>query len=310
MTRKIWIDTDTASDDVLALIMGLRDSRVHVEGISVVAGNLPIDTAVKNALISVERAGTYAPPVYRGAAKPLLRPLYTSEFVHGSDGMGEMNLPPPTLTEASGHAIDALIACVAQNPGQIELLTLGPLTNLALACAKAPDVMRQVKRVVMMGSAGLGPGNITPVAEFNMYVDAEAVQIVLDSGMPLCFVGWDVSTDETFINQRDIDSLLATGSERAAFCVRCNATLQQYNLDSWGKVGFDMPDPTAMAVLLEPDIATRQIRAYCAVEYRSEATYGQVMIDPFGLLKREPNADVCLAIDPARFKALMFRLIQ
>src|SRR5688572_22193859 len=110
--RTFWIDTDTASDDAVALIAVLRDRSVHVEGISVVAGNVPLDLAVKNALISVEMAATYCPPVYRGAAKPMLRPLFTSEFVHGSDGLSEMNLADPTLTAASGHAVDRMIEAI------------------------------------------------------------------------------------------------------------------------------------------------------------------------------------------------------
>lgn len=308
--RRLLIDTDTASDDAVALIMALRDDRVHVEAITVVAGNLPLTLAVKNALLAVEMAQTYAPPVYRGAGKPLMRDLFTSEFVHGSDGMGEMNLPDPTLHPAGGHAIDRLIELVYRFPHELEIITLGPLTNLALAVLKDPGIVPLVKQVIVMGGNGFGPGNVTPVAEFNLYVDAEAAQIVLDSGLPLMFVGWDTSTDETFITQADIDALLAGGSPVAAFCVRCNATLRQHNLEVWDKTGFDLPDPVAMAVALEPDIVTRQLHAYCAVEYKSPVTYGQMIIDQHRLLNLPPNATICLQVDAVRFKALLFRLVQ
>lgn len=308
--RRFIIDTDTASDDVVAIILALRDPNIHVEAITVVAGNLPLELAVKNALISVEQAGTYTPPVYRGAPKPLLRPLVTSEFVHGEDGMGEMNLPTPALVPAAGHAIDAIIGLAERYAGEIELVTLGPLTNLALAVSQAPEIAQQIRRVVIMGGQGRGAGNMTPVSEFNIYVDAEAAQIVLNSGLALTFVGWDVSTDDTFIHQADIDRLLASGSARAAFCVRCNQTLIHYNAETWGKAGFDLPDPVTMIAAIYPELITEQISAYCAVEHKSADTYGQLIIDEHRLLNRPPNANVCLKIDAARFKQILFERIM
>jgi purine nucleosidase len=307
--RKFLIDTDTASDDAVAIIAALRDPQVHVEAVTVVAGNVPIDRAVKNALISVEVAATYVPPVYRGASKPLLRELFSAEFVHGEDGMGNMNLPDPTLVACEGHAVDKIIEVIRANPGEIEVITLGPLTNIALACAKEPEIAHLVKNVVVMGGSGLGEGNVTPVAEFNLYVDAEAAQIVLNSGMPLMFVGWDVSTDETFISQDDINRLLASGSDIARFCVRCNEALKTYNADSWGKVGFDLPDPVTMITAIYPEIVVQQFPAYCYVEHKSSDTYGQLVIDHYHLLQRSPNATICQKIDAQRFKELLFSRI-
>jgi purine nucleosidase len=308
--RRLLIDTDTASDDAVALITALRDKSIRVEAVTVVAGNVPLELAVKNALIAVEVADAYAPPVYRGAAKPLLRDLFTSEFVHGEDGMGDMNLPPPRLSVATGHAMDRMIEIIRTYPGEVEVVTLGPLTNLALAVLKAPEIAHQVRHVFIMGGNGFGPGNVTPVAEFNIYVDAEAAQIVLNSGLPLTFVGWDVSTDDTFINQADIDHLLVSGSAIARFCVRCNETLKTYNAQSWGKIGFDLPDPVTVVTALYPDIITEQVSAYCYVEHKSADTYGQLVIDRYGLLKRAPNATICLKIDARRFKDLLFERIQ
>ena len=304
--RKFLIDTDTASDDAVAIVAALRDPNIRVEAITVVGGNVPIDLAVKNALISVQVANTYAPPVYKGASKPLLRDLFTSEFVHGADGMGNMDLPDPGLSVSAGHAVDTMIDVIRAHPGEIELITLGPLTNIALACAKAPEIMRLVKSVVIMGGSGLGEGNITPVAEFNIFVDAEAAQIVLNSGMPLMFVGWDVSTDDTFISQDDIDRLLASGSDIARFCVRCNDSLKLHNAESWGKQGFDLPDPVTMIAALYPEIITEQFSAYCAAEYKGAYTYGQLVIDRHHLLNRPSNATICAKIDAQRFKELLF----
>ena len=179
--RHFLIDTDTASDDAVALIMALREPSIKVEAITVVAGNCPLETCLKNALISIERAGTYIPPIYSGIPKPLFRKLFTSEFVHGQDGMGNMNLPQPALEVQSAHAVDAIIEMAHRFPGELEIVTLGPLSNLAMALLREPELPALVKQIYIMGGAGLGAGNITPVAEFNFYVDAEAVHLVMQA---------------------------------------------------------------------------------------------------------------------------------
>lgn len=309
MMRRFLIDTDTASDDAVALIMALREESVKVEAITVVAGNIPIDLAVKNALISVEFADTYAPPVYKGMGKPLLRDLFTAENVHGEDGLGDVGWPDPQLTAADGHGVDKIIETVHQFPNELEIITLGPLTNLAMACLKEPTIAQLVKHVYVMGGAGFGHGNITPVAEFNIFVDAEAAHIVTTSGLPITFVGWDVSTDDTFVTTEELDQLLATGSKIADFCVRCNTTLKQYNHESWGKEGIDLPDPTAVAAALFPEIITKQLDAFVAIEHHAPATYGQLIIDANNLLGQKANATICYEIDAARFKELLFKLV-
>jgi len=144
--RRFLIDTDTASDDAVALIMALREPDIRVEAITVVAGNLPLPLAVKNALLSVEVANTYRPPVFAGMAKPLLRDLFTSEFVHGDDGMGNMGLPEPALAAEREHAVDALIRILTGAPDELELITLGPLTNISMVCLRAPEAIRKLKR--------------------------------------------------------------------------------------------------------------------------------------------------------------------
>lgn len=194
--RHILIDTDTASDDAVALLMALREPGVKVEAITAVAGNCPLEHCVKNALICVEKAGTYAPPVYAGMAKPLFRTRYHSHHIHGEDGMGDMALPTPRLAVEPVHAVDAIIDCAARLKGELEIVTLGPLTNLAMAVLKAPALAEKVKRVYVMGGSGLTPGNITPLAEFNFYADAEAAHLVLTAGLPLTLVGWEIGMGE------------------------------------------------------------------------------------------------------------------
>jgi purine nucleosidase len=307
--KRLIIDTDTASDDAVALIMALREPQARVEAITVVAGNLPLEKALKNALISVEVAGTYCPPVFRGMAKPLLRDLFTSEFVHGADGMGNMGLPDPQLAAAKEHAVDAMLGLIEENPGELELVTLGPLTNVAMACLKAPETMRQLKGITIMGGAGMGSGNITPVAEFNIYVDAEAAGIVFNAGIPIFLVGWDVSMGTTFIDQDDIDFLLKSGSRIAEFCVRCNRSLQEFNLQRINKHGFDLPDPATIAAAIYPDTILEKFDTHAWVEYKNESTYGQVVMDPMNLLGKKPNITVCKSLDGPKFKQHLFQLI-
>lgn len=305
--RRLLIDTDTGSDDAVALIAALRDPAVHVEAITVVAGNVSLDLAVRNALISVEMANTYAPPVYRGLEKPLLRTPVTAEIVHGDDGLGDLNLPDPTLSTTDGHAVDIIIETIQAFPGELEIVTLGPLTNLALACLREPSIVQQVKSLFVMGG---GTGNITPSAEFNLYGDAEAAQIVLNSGLNPTFVIWDASTDETFIDANELDMLRTSGSKIADFCVRCNDTLKAFNEEYWGKSGIDLPDPVTMIAALYPDIITEQVAAFCAIEHKSPDTYGQLVIDHMNLLRRPPNATVVSKVEAVRFKELLFARIQ
>ncbi len=307
--KRLIIDTDTASDDAVALILALREPAIRVEAITVVAGNVCLEQAVRNALVSVEAAGTYAPPVYPGLAKPLLRDLYTAEYVHGQDGMGGMFLPDAAIRAEREHAVDAILRLIEANPGELELITLGPLTNIALACLKAPETMRKLQRITIMGGAGLGPGNITPVAEFNIYVDAEAASIVFQCGAPIFLVGWDVSLGTAFITAADIERLLSSGSDIAAFCVRCNRALQAFNLDRFQQVGFDLPDPATVAAALYPDTVLETSEVYAYVEYKSEGSYGQVVMDVMNLLGKPPNVTICRAMDGVRFKERLFAAI-
>jgi purine nucleosidase len=305
--RRFVIDTDTASDDAVGLIMALREPSIKVEAITVVAGNCPIETCVKNALVSVERANTYSPPVYKGVGEPILRRQFTSEFVHGSDGMGEMELPEPNLKAESGHAVDAIIELADRYKGDLEIIALGPLTNLAIALIKEPRLAQQVKHLYVMGGAGLGPGNITPVAEFNFFVDAEAAEVVIRSKMRKSIVGWDVCMGKTFIDRNDISHLNSLG-ELGRFAVRCNHSLIAFNT-KWGNDGFDLPDPTTVAAALYPDFVTKAFDSACYVEYRSEQAYGQFVIDRHSLLQIAANATIVAEIDAAKFKAKLFHLL-
>jgi purine nucleosidase len=305
--RHLLIDTDTASDDAVALLMALREPAVKVEAITVVAGNCPLATCVRNALICVEKAGTYAVPVYAGMAKPIMQELFSAEFVHGEDGMGNMGLPDPGLEVQPEHGVDIIIETAHRFAGELEIITLGPLTNLAMALLKEPTLPDLLKHVYIMGGAGLGPGNITPGAEFNFFADAEAAHLIIESRMATKVVGWDVCMGDPFITLSDISHLNSLGP-LARFAVRCNATLIEYN-KGWGKEGFDLPDPVTMAAALYPEIITNQFDAYGFVDYKSEKGYGQFIIDRFNLYEQPPNTTIITDVDARQWKEKLFHLL-
>ncbi|NHB96043.1 nucleoside hydrolase [Photorhabdus stackebrandtii] len=308
--RHFIIDTDTASDDVVALLMALREPSIFIEAITIVAGNCVIDQCRKNALISIEKAGTYIPPVYEGMSKPLFRERYTSHHIHGKDGMGDMNLPESSLVSEDKHAVDVIIDIVRKFPGEIEIITLGPLTNLAMAVLKEPDLYKLVKIVYIMGGAGLKPGNITPLAEFNIYADAEAAHIVLNSGLPLVFCGWELGMEDAFINEFDMDKLSSI-SDLGQFAVRCNRTLMEFNAGRCDKKGFDLPDPITMAVALYPnEMIVDKLAVYGYVEYQSERSYGHLVIDSTHLLNKPHNMTVITKIKGNVFKHKLFTLLS
>lgn len=243
--RKFIIDTDTASDDVIAIITALREPSIKVMGITVVAGNVGLEQSLQNALTAIKVSDTYIPPVFGGMSKPLFRDLVMADDVHGSDGLGNMFLPRSNLSIEPEHAMDGLLRLIEENPYEIELITLGPLTNIAMACLKAPETMNKLKSITLMAGTGLGPGNITETAEFNVYVDAESLSIVLDLEIPKLFVGWDAIMNKGFLTRQDINYLKNSDSSLAKFAMRCTQSLDEYN-QKLGFDGFELADPTAM----------------------------------------------------------------
>lgn len=312
MTRPFFIDTDTASDDAVALVIALRHPDVQVVGIGVVAGNVPLDKAVQNALYTVELVGRHggdsagaAVPVYAGADAPLVLALDTAQHVHGTDGMGDIGLPLTGRSPAAGHAVDALLAASHTYAGELELVTLGPLTNIALALRQDPTLPERTKRCVVMGAVADHIGNMNPVAEFNIWVDPHAAQEVLDSGLAVELVGWDISRHYAVIDDETAARLRAIGTPLAEFCVDIQGTVRQFCHDATKLDGFDLPDPIAMAYAIDGAIATASDRVHCAVETESTLTRGMVVMDRLHFGGGEPNALVVLAADSERFTAML-----
>lgn len=307
--RKFLIDTDTASDDAVALVMALQHPDIQIEVITLVAGNVPVDQGVQNALYTVELCGADV-PVYRGSEKPLIRPLQTAHDTHGQDGMGDIGLPLHGRTPADGHAVDVIVETINAHPGEITLVTLGPLTNIALALHRDPSIAGKVARCVVMGGVSDSYGNVTPVAEYNAWVDPDATKLVFESGLPLTMVGWDISRKYATLTGDEAQSLRNLGTPLAEFCIDIQQSVTAFNAGVTQLPGFDLPDPIAMAVALDPTIATVTRSLYVGVEAQSDLCRGQVVVDHLGLLKKSPNVEVVLKADKARFVALLRKLIS
>jgi purine nucleosidase len=301
---RLLVDTDTASDDAVALVMALMHPGTTVEAVMVVAGNVPVDQGVQNALYTLELCGSDA-PVFAGAGRPLLRPLDSAQNVHGEDGMGDIGLPLSGQEPAPGHAADVLVEMVDTHPGGLTLVTLGPLTNVALALLKDPSFAGKVENCVAMGGTGRGPGNVTPLAEYNIWADPEAAKVVFESGMPLTMVGWDISREYAVFGPEDSARLRGIGTPLAGFCVDIQRVLDRWARENTRLAGFDLPDPIAMAVALDPSVATETRRLFVTVETGGTWGRGQTVVDHLGITGREPNVEVVTEASRGRFLEIL-----
>ncbi len=321
MARTFLIDTDTASDDAVALLMALRAPDVQVAAITTVSGNVDVDRATRNALYTVEVAGAET-PVFCGAAHPLRREPVHAGFFHGADGMAEQGYPAPRRAAEEGDAVEAVVRLVRAHPG-IVLVTLGPLTNVALAVQRAPDLVGNVARCVVMGGAACTVGNVTPAAEYNIWCDPEAARLVFHSGLPIEMVGWQLCRHDANILPDEMSRIRRFDTRLAHFALDCNRTAIGANHRQSGDPGLALPDPVAMAIAIDPAICTRKSRHYVDVETESELTRGMTVVDALGVAddernraawgdvtRRPPNATVCWEIDVGAWKRLLFRTLE
>lgn len=307
--RNFWIDTDTASDDAVAILMALRWPDVNVLGISVVAGNVSVEKGAKNARYTVELCGEKT-PVYLGASRALVREPVWGYFFHGDDGMGNMNYPEPKLPLSQGDGVNAFIEAVRANPGNITLITLGPLTNIALAIRIAPDIVDKISMCYSMAGAAATLGNVSPAAEFNVYVDPEAAKMVFDSGIPLMMVGWEHCRGQANLTVKEMDMIRAYPNPYGKFTVECNAHAISTNKDWLSEPGLALPDPVTMAIALDPQVCTKKGKHYVDVDINSEVTKGMTVVDQLGVTNKDANIEVCWEIDVQRWKDTLYQTLQ
>jgi purine nucleosidase len=307
--RHFLIDTDTASDDAVALVMALRHPNINVEAITVVAGNTFLNQAVQNALYTVELCDKNT-PVYVGVSKPILRNLETAQFVHGEDGMGDIGLDLQGRQPAEGHAVDVIIDTINRFPNEIELVTIGPLTNVAIALLKAPEIAKKVKSCIIMGGVGKGAGNITSVSEYNIWADPEAASIVFHSGLPIKMVGWDVTLNHATFNMDDAAKIKSFNTPLADFVVDIQKTVIEFTEKSRGEKAFHLPDPIAMAVALDESVATETQKVYVDIALNNDATRGQTMVDYPDVYGKAANVEVVLVASREKFLELLYEAIR
>lgn len=307
--QKLIIDTDCGSDDAMAIAMALGDPRYEILFFTTVSGNVILEQAALNTLLTIEAAGRDQPPVYLGCRDMLLKPLVFAHETHGSDGMGDLGLAPKRLQPSQGNGINKMIdALMAHRPGEIEIIALGPLTNIALAMRLAPEAMKRIKRLSIMGSAGLGAGNVSPVAEFNIWQDAEAAKIVFEFGIPLLVVGWDACLDDAMLESADIARIRNSGP-LGKLMIDCNRQLLEMNEERFGRPCLDMADPAAMAAALHPQCIQTCDDYYCEVDVAPGISYGAVLVDRYGFSAKAPNAAVCSKLNPQEYKEYIFRTL-
>src|SRR6266404_8473526 len=270
--------------------MALRSPKIEVLAITVVAGNVDVHQATRNALYTAELCDSNV-PVFAGAERPLKRPHLDASWFHGRDGLGDHGYPPPRRAPENKTACDAIIETIESHPG-LEMVTLGPLTNVALALQKNPGIAAKVSRCVVMGGAPGCEGNVTPAAEYNIWCDPEAARIVLRSGLPVELVGWHLCRGEAVLNPDDIKHVLSFGTPQARFAVECNSRAQEAYFEQTGEHGISLPDPVAMSIALDPTIVTHQSENYVDVETSSELTLGMTVVDRLNVAANDRNRAV------------------
>jgi purine nucleosidase len=309
MPRRLIIDTDTASDDAVALVMALQAPDVQVEAISIVSGNMPLEQGSINARYTVELCGQET-PVYEGAARPLVRAPAHAEWYHGPDGMGDQHYPAPRRPPAGQDAVQQLIQRFGAAPGEITLVTLGPLTNIALALSVEPRLAGWVKECYVMGGAACYVGNVTPAAEYNIWCDPEAARIVFHAGMKTLMVGWEHSRGASALSAEERALIYSFGTVRATFAMDCNRHALTVGRELQGEIGLMLADPVTMAVALDPTICTQRRMHYVDVACDHELTRGMTVVDQLNVTSHTPNVDICWAIDAARWKEWLYQSLR
>ena len=303
--RKIIIDTDPGQDDAVAILLALASpDELDVLGITAVAGNVPLNLTQKNARIVCELAGRTDVPVFAGCDAPLSRKLVTAEHVHGKTGLDGPTLPDPVMPLAEGHAVDFIIDTLrTETAGTVTLCPLGPLTNIATALQKAPDIAERVQQIVLMGGAYFEVGNITPAAEFNIYVDPEAADIVFKSGIDIVVMPLDV-THKALVTPPRNDAFRALGTPVGVAVAEMTDFFERFDKDKYGSTGAPLHDPCVTAFLLRPDLFSgRQVNV--EVETQSPLTLGMTVADWWQVTGRAHNAMFMGDLDADGFFALL-----
>ena len=304
MPQKIIIDTDPGQDDALAILLAFGSPELEVLGITAVAGNVPLKLTQLNARKICELANRPQTKVYAGAIRPLVRQLVTAEEVHGKTGLNGPDLPEPKMQLQKGHAVDFIIdTLMREEKGTVTLCALGPLTNIALALIREPKVGPRIKELVLMGGGFFEGGNVTPTAEFNIYVDPQAADVVFKAGIPTVIMPLDV-THKALTTRKRIQAIRALDTKVSKAVVDLLEYFERFDEQKYGTDGGPLHDPCVIAYLLKPDLFQGR-QCNVSVEMASELTMGMTVFDWWGVTKRPKNAMVMRDIDSDGFFALL-----
>ena len=305
MPRKIIIDTDPGQDDAVAILLALASPQeIELLGITAVAGNVPLELTAKNARKVCEVAGRPDVKIFAGCDRPLAHTLVTAEHVHGKTGLDGPDLPDPAMRLQDPHAVDFIIDTLRAEPARsVTLCPLGPLTNIATAPQKAPGIAGRIQEIVLMGGAYFEVGNITPAAEFNIYVDPEAADIVFKSGIPIVVMPLDVTHKALVTGPRN-DAFRTLGTDPGRIVAQWTDFFERYDREKYGSPGAPLHDPTVIAYLIQPDLFSgRHINV--EIETQSPLTRGMTVADWWGVTDRVPNAMFMGDLDADGFFALL-----
>ncbi len=327
--KKFIIDADTGSDDAVAILLALRDPNVEILGVTIVSGNVPLELGILNAKSTIELCEQEV-KVYAGSNKPLSReykeiynldefmnhvksesPISASgQCVHGIDGMGDIGIYPKDTTYEKESGIDFIIDSVNQEPNQITIVTLGPLTNIAKVIEKDSSIINKVKHCYVMGGTSDGSGNVSAAAEYNIWVDPEAAKIVFDSGMAITMVGWDNSYKYAMLKEDEMKLLKNLNTKYADFSVDIQKTLIDLTYKTYGFYGFDLPDPITMAIALDNEIIEESQTLDVIVDTRDGLTRGQTIVDYFGVENKHKNIKVVTKASKKKFMDLLIKSLK
>jgi purine nucleosidase len=302
--QKIIIDTDPGQDDAVAILLALASPELDILGITAVAGNVPLKLTEKNARKICELAGRPDTKVYAGADRPLVRELETAERVHGKTGLDGPDLPEPKMALQQEHAVDFIVdTLMTEESGTVTLCALGPLTNVALALIREPGIASRIRQIVLMGGGFFEGGNVTPAAEFNIYVDPQAADIVFRSGVPIVMMPLDV-THKALTSAKRVAAFRNLGTRVGTATAEMLEFFERFDEQKYGTDGGPLHDPCVIAYLIKPTIFKGRM-CNVAIETTSELTMGMTVIDWWGVTERPNNATVMRDVDHDRFFALL-----
>lgn len=301
--KPLLIDCDPGKDDAVALLLALASPEaLNVLGVATVAGNVPLSMTQKNARKICELAGRSDVLVHAGCPRPMLRPLITAEHVHGSSGLDGADLTEPRMPLQAMHGVNFLINTLMNSASEITLATLGPLTNIAVAIIQEPAIVSRIDEIVLMGGA-ITEGNVTPSAEFNIYVDPHAAHVVLNSGIKLTMISLDV-THQVITTPERLAAIRALSTPAAIATANFLEYYGEHDISRYGLPGAPLHDPCVIAYLLQPDLFKSR-HFYVEVETRSELTIGRTVVDLWNCSKQQPNVNVVQTIDAEGFYGLL-----